>query len=192
MRFSPLLISHLLIKPLQYFFSFYAGPDLAYDSDPEKTKIEIGAYNDLHKIPIQMKPRILVNRGNFEVGKVGLTDNLAEGKKLFQTKGLTDVTNMVMINGTATVTIEARQEGTLELMTDMVAHFLVWSRPFICNTQGFKNFAMPLSVSQPTLGKEDKELFQATIMIPWTMEEHWNVKSDALKLNDFFLELKGS
>lgn len=177
---------------MQYFFSFYAGSDLQYDSDPEKTKIEIGAYNDLHKIPIQVKPRILINRGNFEVGKVGLTDNLAQGKRLFETKGLTDFTNMVLINGTATITVEARQEGTIELITDMVSHFLVWSRPFICNTQGFKNFALPLSVSAPTLGKEDKELFQTTIMIPYQMEEHWNVKSDALKLNDFYLTLSKS
>lgn len=192
MRFSPLLISNLLIQPIRYFFSHYAGPDLIYDTEPEKTKIEIGAYNDLHKIAIQQKPRVLVNRGNYDVGKVGLSNDLAQGKTFLQTKGLTDIANMVMINGMASITIEARQEGTVELITDMVSHFLVWTRPFICNTQGFKNFAIPLTVSAPTLGKEDTELFQTSILVPYTIEEHWNVKSDALKLNDFFLTLVGS
>ena len=189
MRFSPLLISNLIIQPLRYFFSYYAGSDLMYDSDPEKTKIEIGVYNDLHKMAIQQKPRVLVNRGNYSIDRVGLSDSMAQGKTLFQTKGLTDIANMVMINGVASITIEARQEGTLELITDMVSHFLVWSRPFLCNTQGFKNFAMPLTVSAPNLNKEDKEIFQTSILVPYTMEEQWNVKSDALKLNDFFITL---
>jgi hypothetical protein len=187
MRFSPLLISNLIIKPLRYFFSNYAGEDYKYDDDPTKTKIEVGSFNDLHKIPIQVKPRILVNRGSFAISHSGLSDNLAEGKTLFNTKGLQDNVYQVFISGMASITIEAREEGAVELLTDMVSHFLVWSRPFVMNTQGFKQFAMPLNISPPTLGKEDKEIFQTTLNVPYMMEEHWNVKSDALKLNEFYL-----
>jgi len=189
MRFSPLLISNLIVKPLRYFFSNYAGEDFLYDSDPKKTKIEIGSINDFHKIAIQEKPRILVNRGSFRYNGVGLDDNLAQGKSMFQTKGLQDKANMVLVQGEASVIVEARQEGTVELLADMVGHFLIWTRPFLCNTQGFKHFALPQTVSEPTLGKEDKEIFQVTIQVPYMMEEQWNVKSDALKLNEFFLTL---
>lgn len=188
-RFSPLLISNLLIKPLRYFFSNYAGPDYLWDSDPKKTKIEIATYNDLNKIPVQEKPRILISRGTYTVTTSGLTDNTAQSKTVLETKGLKDEAYLVFINGNAAVTIEARNEGSVELMTDMVTHFLVWSRPQICDTQGFKNFAMPLTSTPPLLSKEDKEIFQVTLSIPYTMEENWNVKSEALKLNNFYMNL---
>lgn len=191
-RFSPLLVSNLLIHPMRYFFSFYAGDDFKYDNEDKKTKIEIGAFNDLHRVPIQQKPRILVNRGNYTITGSGLSDNLAQGKTVLETKGLRDHANMVFINGMATIVIEAKNEGSVETLADMVSHFFVWSRPFIMNTQGFKNFAMPLAVTAPTLDKEDKEKFQVTISIPYTAEEQWHVNSDALKLNNFYLSLVSS
>lgn len=192
MRFSPLLITNLLIWPLRYFFSHYAGDDNKYDSDPKITKIEIGAVNDFHKIPVQTKPRVIINRGNYEVRGVGLTDNLAEAETLATTKGLINRNNMVFINGMATIAIEARQDGTVELLADMVSHFIVWSRPYICNTQGFKNFGLPLGVTSATVGKEDKEIFTVTISVPYTMEEQWTVKNDGLKLNNFYTNLASS
>jgi hypothetical protein len=190
MRFSPILVSNLIILPLRYFFSHYAGSDLKYDSDPATSKIEIGSVNDFNKIEIQAKPRVMVNRGSYSITKTGLTDSMAEGETMNETKGLRDERNMVFINGSASVMIESMNEGTGELVTDMVSHFLVWCKPFICNTQGFKDFASPLTVSDPQVGREDKEIFQTTISVPYMMEEHWNVKTDALKLKGFFLETK--
>jgi hypothetical protein len=192
MRFSPLLISNLIIQPIRYFFSYYAGTDFKYDSDEKITKIDIGAVNDFNKIALGIKPRILINRGTFEIRSTGLDDSMAEAKTMNQTKGLVDKKNMVLINGAASIIVEAHNEGSVELLTDMVSHFLIWTKPFICNTQGFKNFATPMTVSEPKVTKEDTEYFQTTITVPYMVEEVWQVKSDALKLKDFFITLAGS
>lgn len=189
MRFSPTLISSLLIYPIRVFFANYAGEDLKYDPDVNKSKIEIDSLNNLNKEAIQVKPRILINRGAFTVSRVGLSEDLAEGRTNTATKGLKDNINMVMITGQAQIMIEARNEGTMELITDMVSHFLVWSRPAICNSQGFKDFASPLGVSDPRLSKEDRELFQTLITIPYVMEEQWQINNDALKINNIYLDL---
>lgn len=190
MRFSPSLISSILIYPLRVFFANYSGPDLKYDLDPKNSKIEIDSLNNLNKEAIQPKPRILVNRGTYNIDRVGMSNNLAEGKSPLETKGLKDNVNMVLITGQAQIMIEARHEGTMELITDMVSHFLVWSRPAICNTQGFKEFAMPMAVSDPRLSKEDREIFQTVISIPYVMEEHWKVNDDAIKINNIYMDLK--
>jgi hypothetical protein len=188
MRFSPILVSNLIIWPLRYFFSHYAGEDLKYDSNPATSKIEIGAINDFNKEELQAKPRILVNRGAYQIGKTGLTDSMASGKTNNETKGLEDKINMVFINGMATIIIESNSEGVCELVTDMVSHFLVWCRPIIMDTQGFKEFALPLSVSAPSAETEDREIFQVTLNVPYMMEEHWRVNTDALKIKGFFIE----
>lgn len=190
MRFSPTLLTSLIVYPLRVFFANYAGEDLKYDVDEKKSKIEIDSLNNLNKEAIQFKPRILINRGAYSIDRVGLSNNLAEGYSPLQTKGLQNNINMVMISGQAQIMVEARNEGTLELMTDMVSHFLVWSRPAICNTQGFKEFATPLTVSDPRLSKEDREIFQVLIGVPYVMEEQWNVKDDALKINNIYLDIK--
>lgn len=189
MRFSPILIGHSIIAPLRYFFANYAGEDLFYDDDEKKSKIEIGSIYNYHKIPFQIKPRILVNRGSYTITGSGLSDNLTESAGISENKGLSRKTNQVFINGMASIIIESNQEGALEKITDMVTHFLVWSRPFISDSQGFKNFAMPLSVSDPVPAKEEKEIFQVTIQVPYTCEEHWMTRDDALKLNNIKFNL---
>jgi hypothetical protein len=187
MRFSPNFLETLLIKPLKYFFSTYSGSDLKYDDDANISKLEIGSTNDFHKIPIQFKPRIIIDRGPFLISIQGLTDGMAERDNIVNTKGLDNRKNMVMYNGTMSITIDANQQGTCELLTDMVSHFLVWTKPFLCDSQGFKSFANPLNVSRCTVVRDDKEFFQVTILIPWSMEELWRVNQDAIKINEFFL-----
>lgn len=192
-RFSPSFIAALIIRPLRYFFSQYQAPDggvdLQYNDDPKQTKIDISSINNYNKETIQEKPRILVDRGAFSIEGVGLSDNLAEGLPVSQTLGLTDRTNMVLIKGEARIIIEARNEGTCELITDMVSHYLVWTQPFLCDSQGFKEFALPLQVSACSPTKEDTELLQSVITIPYVMEELWTVKNDALKLNNLFTNI---
>lgn len=191
MRFSPLLISNLIIQPLRYFFHNYpVNDDLIWDVDPKKTKMDIGAINDYHKLPLQEKPRILVDRGAYTISNTGLSDDLAVGKSVFETKGVENRINMVFIQGTATLLLEARQEGTVELLADAVSHFLIWTKPYICESQGFKKFFIPAQVSSPRPSKEDKEIFQVVVSGPWLMEEQWNVRTDALKLNQFFIDFK--
>lgn len=191
-RFSPSFVSTLIVKPLRYFFANYAGDDLKYDDDPKQTKIDIASVNNFFKIEIQEKPRISVDRGSFAIVKSGLSDSLAEGKAMSETLGLRDEVHFVMINGEAQIIIDAKSEGTCELITDMVSHFLVWTKPYLCNSQGFKSFADPLSVSPCSIAKEDNEILRTTITIPYTFEELWSVKNDALKLKDAIFTFRNS
>jgi len=192
MRFSPLLISNLIIQPLRYFFSYYSNPEitnLKYDNDEKISTMEISVLNDFNKVALQLKPRILVSRGTFIIDKTGISNNLAMGKTMTETKGLQDDINMVLFRGQATILIEARNEGVVELMTDMVSHFLTWSVPYICNTQGFKDFGLPMTISEPTPAKEDKDIFQVHVNLPYSYEEQWHVNNDALKLREFYMNL---
>ena len=190
MRLSPILLTTYLSRPLRYLFKEYATNDLKWDPDPMHSKIEIGSINDFTKHPIQQLPRVLVSRGGYQVSHVGLADNLAEGKGIYESKGLSDSIRMLLISGQAQILIQARQEGTAEILTDMVQHFVTWTAPYLCNTEGFKTFAIPLSVSPCTPNREDSEIFEVSIGIPWTREEHFRTNSDALKLKGFRLDLE--
>ena len=103
-------------------------------------------------------------------------------------KGASDRHNKVFINGTAYIVIETKNEGTCELITDMVMHFIVWSRPFLCDSMGFKDFGLPMQVSEAELAQEDTEKFKVTIQLPYMVEEDWRVNQEALKLRGFFTE----
>ncbi len=192
MRFSPNFIEALLIKPLKYFFANYAPAELRFNEDEKVSLIDISSISDFNKEATQKKPRILVDRGGFMIQGVGISDNMAEKKSPFETMGLTVQKNMVLITGQAKIIVEARNRGTCELVTDMVTHFYVWSKPFLCDSQGIKNFGIPMQVSECTQGKEDTEIFQVSIGIPYVMEELWRVEDDALKLKNFYLTITAS
>jgi hypothetical protein len=191
-RFSPSFVSTLLVKPLRYFFENYAGSDYRYSDDPKETKIEIASANNYFRLPLQEQPRIIVDRGDFVINGVGLSDNLAESDGTKANLGLTNRTNFVLISGTAQITVQSRNEGTCELITDMVSHFFIWSRPLICDTQGFKQFAQPVSVSRCQQTKDDTEVLENTISFPWMMEEAWTVRDDALKLKSYYMNMSQS
>ena len=190
MRFSPNFVSTLIIKPLQYFFANYAPAAYKYSDDPKETKIDISSINNYNKIAIQEKPRILVDRGDYLITNSGLSDSMAEAKPKSISFGLDPRTNMIFVNGTSKILIEARNEGTCELIADMVSHFIVWTRPYICDSQGFKNFALPMGVSSCNPSKEDTEIFQVTIQAPYLIEELWQVSDDSIKINGFIQSLK--
>jgi hypothetical protein len=191
MNFSPIMISTLVIEPLRYFFSTYGGNSkLVWDVDEKKRTMDIGHMYDFYKVPLEERPRIVVDRGGFRTNKVGLTDNLAEQKSLIETSGLKDRINMQMYSGTANLIVEARQMGTCELLADMTLHFLAWARPTICSTQGFKEFGGEVSISPCALTeKENTEKFQIQMQFPWIREEHWRNKDDGIKLKNILLNL---
>lgn len=187
MRFNPLFLTSIIVEPLRYFFSTYtSGQNLIWSSDEKVSTVEIGTVNDFNTIELQQKPRILVARGNYQVIKTGLSDNMASSPGIKESYGAIERKNLVYIQGAAQIMIEAKNEGTCELITDMVSHFLVWSRPFLCASQGFNEFALPLNVSDCHVSQEDTEKFQTIIDIPWRMEEDWCIKRDAIKLKGFF------
>ena len=187
MVFNPLLVSALIVNPLRYFFANYASNvELQWDIDPKKSQIEIGTVNDFNTVPLEQKPRVLIDRGNYQIGKTGLTDNMMSEPGIKQSLGLMHRTNMVFIQGMMVITIEANNEGTCELLTDMVSSFIVWSRPILCDSQGFKEFGLPMSVSQPQVVQEDKEKFSVQISFPYSKEDNWTVNQDAIKIKNIF------
>jgi len=194
MNFSPILISTLVIEPLRYFFSEYSGNSkLIWNPDEKKRTVDIGHMYDFYKIPMEERPRILVDRGGFRTSKVGITDNLAEQTSLIENRGLKDRINMQMYSGTANIIVEARQMGTCENLANMTLHFLAWARPTICSTQGFKEFGGDVAVSPCALTeKENTEKFQIQLQFPWIREEHWRVQDDGIILKNILLKINNA
>lgn len=190
-RFSPTYLSTLIVDPLRYMFRNYSE-NYKWDVDKEKTGIEIDTINNFHKVAIGFKPRIVVGRGQYSINPTGLSDSLSSGSPFRETLGLRDEKYMAMIQGTSQIMIEARQEGVCEDILDEVSHFVFWSSISICESQGFKSFGRPLVISPCTPSREDTEIFQTTINIPWTKEERWSLKTDGVDLKRFILTLNNS
>lgn len=191
-RITPIRVGQLILEPLKYFFHQEAPDQYRWDPDDKKTKIDISMINDARKATIDHDPVIVVDRGGFEVNKVGLSDNLSSAKTMEETKGLMDRENFLIYNGQATIIVKSRNEGTVEVISDMVIHVLQWSRPHIADLLGFKEFALPMSVSAPALGKEATDVYQVQITVPWSIEERWSATRQGLKLRDFIFSLSGS
>lgn len=191
MNFSPLLLSSLIVDPLRYFFSQMprAEEGLFWDPDEKITKIEIGTVNDFHLIPIQSKPRILINRGNYMVEGVGVSDNLAESNGIKMNYGKSERINSCRVNGAVQIIIETGQEGSCELITDMVSHFIAFTRGILTTSQGFLKFGLPMSVSACEPDKEDIEKFKVMLTVPYVYEDHWQVTFDAVKYKSMYLTI---
>lgn len=184
--FSPAFLAAATIWPLRYFFSMYGAPvNLQWTSDPTTSQILIDTANNFHLVPIGTQPRVLVDRGGYQVNPTGLTDDLAEALPVDQTKGLTNRTNFTLYAGTTTVTIQTRQEGSCERVTDMVQHFLLWTKEYLCASQGFKTYAKGMTATTCTPVQDtttDIEIFQVSLQVPWVMEEMWAIKNDAVTI----------
>lgn len=189
-NFSPIQVGRLILEPIRYVFQNYVPEDFRYHPDAKKTKIDISMFHDSHKEAMDFGMQILVDRGSVMVSKTGLSDNMASQKTQAESLGLYDKTNFLMYSGTAGVLIKARNEGTAELLADRVRKIIQWSRPHICDTQGFKEFGLPMSISNPVPEKPDTEVFQIQLSIPYIIEESWNAHNDALKLREFFLNIE--
>jgi hypothetical protein len=180
-----------MVEPLKFFFKQFPQEEgaLFWDPDEKKTTIEIGTVNDFNKVPLQIKPRILVNRGNYTISKSGLTDNMTQAPGIKSVFGASERKNMVWVNGVAQIIIESTQEGTCELITDMVTHFIAGTRPFICNDMGFKEFGLDMGVSSCEVDREDTEKFKVVLNVPYSYEDHWMVRFDAIKFKAMYLTL---
>lgn len=192
MHFSPAFLSALIVDPLRYLYASYAPQELSWSPDPLTSEIEIDTINNFNKQVIQAKPRILISRGQYSINPTGLTDNLAYSPDSRTLKGLKDNTNFLLINGVSQILIEARNEGTCEKIVDITSHFLSWMTPLIADSQGFKLFGLPMNVSGCTPNREDTEIFQCTINIPWSKEEQWKVANDGVDLKKFIFSISPS
>lgn len=192
MNFSATYLGFKLVDPLRRFFAAYGGKDFSWNDDPKLSGIEIDTINNFHKVNIQAKPRVLISRGGFSIKGSGLTDSMSESRSYWETKGLRSEEYLVFIDGQIQILVEARQEGTCEVVADSVVHFLNWSSSFMCDYYGFKHFGNQISVSPCTPFKEDIEGFQCSIGIPWTREESWKISTDGIKIKDILLSLDKS
>lgn len=190
--FSPVDLGSLILGPLRYFFNTYTSPTSYYwDADEKKRTVELEYMNNMHKITFNERPRVLVDRGAYSVGKFSLTDNLATAKTLTEAAGLTDRENFVIYSGQANIIVEAAQQGSCEILTDMVQHFLLWTRPYLCETQGFKDFGSQLSVSSCEFtGEETNGKFRVSIVVPYMKEERWRVNNDSVKIKNFVINMQ--
>ena len=190
MKFSPEYLATYIVRPLRFMFENFAPEDMRWDENPKKSKIEIDTINNFHKQAIEMKPRILVSRGQYQVRPTGLSDNLFEGNSPWASKGHKEISNQFFIDGVAQMMIQARHEGTCEKILNWAQHFLSWSGPMLADTYGFKTTFIPMAVSPCIPGGEDGEVFATTVNLPWTKEEHFTVSSgDQIKLKNFLLSL---
>jgi len=197
MQFNVAYIEPSILVPLRRFFSNlqYGNGILNYHPDEKKTKVIIDSQFNFNREEREFKPRILVNRGSFTINKTGLSDNMTISPSMSAQepgrKGDSQRTNFVLYQGQASVIIEARNRGVCETLTDMVSHFLVWTKPFICNELGFKEFGMPMQISDAAHGQESGvEKHSVTISLPYIKEELWQVETHGILLKDILVEIE--
>ena len=186
-----MLFRSIILEPIRYFFNQHPpSAQFYWDPNPVKSMLDISMVNDVNKEPVDQGMQILVDRGSLQVSKTGLSDNLATQESSASTAGLNRRTNLLIYEGRASILLKSRNEGNVELLADMVMHILQWSRPHICDVLGFKDFALPMSISSPRPSKPDAEVFTVEISVPYSIEELWVSSNDGLKLREFFLSIK--
>lgn len=191
--FSIGAVAPALIVPLRYYFSTYSSPaNFVWNADEKLRTLDIFESQDLNLVPLGEKPRVVVTRGSFQVTGTGLSNNLSSGISFGAQRGNQANTNMVMYQGQAQILIEARNKGTCELLADMVMHFVGWTQPLLCDTQGWKQFGLPMQVSDCMIvGGEEPNIvkFQVQINLPWLKEERWLTATDGPALKQLLLDI---
>lgn len=197
-KFHPLLVTEIIIRTLKYCFGQMTNPNYKWDPDPVISAVDIQRVNDTQPKKdtdspeagnaVQKKPRILVGRGSYQIGKTGLNQSMTEGLPTHIAKGADKTKHMHLVQGSFSIIIEAHNEGTVEMLTDMVSTFISWSSVHICNTHGFNEFGMPLYIGEAALDKEDTEKFKVVINSGYIMETHYVIRKDGFKLGAINLD----
>lgn len=190
-KFHPLLVTEALVRTLKFCFGQMPNPNYRWEPDPVLSRLHIGRVNETlpsEEDATQRKPRILVNRGTYTISESGLNQSLTEGVSPHIAKGDERTKHMNIIQGNFSIIIEAQQEGTAEMLVDMVSSFLTWSSVHICNTHGFNKFGFPMYVGEVALDKEDTEKFKVVINSGYLMETHYKIWKDGYKLMNFNLD----
>lgn len=187
--YSPLYVTTFIRDLLRELFKEYGGEQYSWDSDPKKSKITIGTVNDNHSnARTQQFPRILVQRGPLQCNSQFLSNNLRIRESGGISRGGKDI-HRQDIHGSMLIIVEARNEGSCELVGDLVRQFIAWSKLFIETTFGFQAFARQLSVGTCDMDREDTEKFKININIPYTVEDGWEIEGNLTRLNHIFSSL---
>lgn len=191
--FSIGAVAQAIIVPLRYYFSAYSSAaNFTWNPDEKLRTMDIFESQDLNRVPLGEKPRVVVSRGGFSIAGTGLSNNLSSGVSFGAQRGNQANTNMIMYQGQASVLVEARTKGACELLADMVAHFIGWTQPLLCDTQGWKQFGLPLQVSDCNIaaGEEPNVVkFQVQMNVPWLKEERWLTRTDGPELKSLLLQV---
>lgn len=193
-HFNPLKVSRSILIPIRALFTHYAPDHLKYNKDPSETKILIDTANNFHGVKIETQPRILINRGAYMVASRSIDEDLAVSKSAFETKGLLDKKSLSFIQGQATITIEARDEGVCELITNMVSSYLHMASHLIAREYGFTSFARPMNVGScaPFQDAEQDTSFRVVITLPYETQDMWRIRQDAIKIKEIDLQVSES
>lgn len=197
--FSPLRHYEALRNPLVYFFSNYQPGGkygLTFDTDETKTNLLITSVDNYYEVKADVKPRVLISRGSYSYTQLGIDNSLAESQGPYANAGLNNSMKMVTLAGTSTIKIQARNQGTCDLLTDIVSHFYAWTGPLLCATYGYLTFAKNMEVSDldPVEGSgtgDSPTLFQVSVSLPWSREERYNYGQVGVKLKSCFVTQNG-
>jgi hypothetical protein len=191
--FNPAMVSSCIRDTLRFLFSTAAPDRLKYSSDPKESALAIDLSFDVHTdSENQKRPKIIINRGPYQAGSVGMDDSSTGSGMVtgISGSGMSRKSSyMNLVNGTCSIRIVAWNLGVCEEIAYLVATFLTWSKPHICNTLGFKNIASPVSSSPVLLDKDDRDKFIVEISVPYSTEMRWSDTEIGVKLKGFLIEL---
>ncbi|CAL9985992.1 hypothetical protein VPHD148_0286 [Vibrio phage D148] len=191
--YSPLHTVTFIRDLMRQMFYEYGGPDLSWNEDPRKSKVMIGTINDNNtEERIQQFPRVLIQRGPTFLQSQFISNNL---NNVTGGVGVSSGDKEIYrqdVNGSITILIEARNEGTCEEIGELLRRFLCWSKPFIETQFGFQAFGKQINLSQCDMDREDAEKFKININIPYIIEDKWQKTGDLVRLNHVFQRLMGN
>ena len=187
--FNPPMVASVIRDTLRFLFETGAPDRLKYNREPKQSEVVISlTLDDTAEEAEQSKPRISVDRGPYTASGIGLTDSMTSGLRLDQANQSIRDEFMNMVSGNCSIKIIAYNKGVCEELAYLVMTFLVWSRPMITNTLGFKNLASPISASPLMQDKDDKDKFVIELNVPYVTEMRWMSEELGTKLKGFLLE----
>lgn len=187
--FNPPMVASVIRDTLRFLFETGAPDRLKYNREPKQSEVVISlTLDDTTEDAEQSKPRILIDRGPYTASGIGITDSMTTGLRTgIASQSIRDEF-MNMIGGSCSIKIIAYNKGVCEELAYLVMTFLVWSRPMITNTLGFKNLASPLSASPLMQDRDDKDKFVIELNVPYMTEMRWMSEELGTKLKGFLLE----
>jgi len=187
--FNPPMVASVIRDSLRFLFETGAPDRLKYNREPKQSEVVISlTLDDTAEEAEQSKPRILIDRGPYTASGIGITDSMTTGLSSGQASKSIHDEFMNLVSGNCSIKIIAYNKGVCEELAYLTMTFLVWSRPMITNTLGFKNLASPVSASPLMQDKDDKDKFVIELNVPYMTEMRWMSEELGTKLKGFLLE----
>lgn len=188
--FNAPMVASCLRDTLRFLFELSAPDRLKYNSEPKDSKIAINLSFDHHPdSDLEKRPNITVNRGGYSSRPVGVTDSMVEGYRDPKTGQLTKKSYLNLIEGQVVLRVTAWEMGVCEELAFLAQTYIMWSRPYITNSLGFKNIAAPIMVSPVAMDRDDKTKFIIEITIPYTTEMAWMDERVGVKIKGFLTDI---